>query len=175
MKKAVRIVLIVILGLLVLGFIGIQFVPVVRTNPPVTAPLAAGPAVQAVLRTSCYDCHSNETVWPWYSMVAPVSWLVVEDVSEGRGHLNFSEWADLGADLEPYVAAEIMEEIEDGGMPLAEYVKMHPGAEVTPEEYAILAAWADEFGASTGGDEPDEDDDRDEERPEDDQAPPAEQ
>ena len=156
MKNAVRNTILIIVGLLVLGFIAIQFVPVERTNPPVTATLEADPAVLDVLRTSCYDCHSYETVWPWYSQVAPVSWLVAEDVAEGREHLNFSEWGDLEADLEPYVAAEIMEEIEDGGMPLAKYVRMHPDAQLTEEEVAVIAAWAEGLGAAEDDDGDDE-------------------
>ena len=62
------------------------------TNPPIQQDVAAPPAVAAVLRRACYDCHSNETVWPWYSQVAPISWLLERDVREGREELNFSVW-----------------------------------------------------------------------------------
>ena len=70
----------------------IQFVPVVRENPPITAPLAAQAELAQVLERSCYDCHSNQTRWPWYASVAPVSWLVARDVDRGRHELNFSAW-----------------------------------------------------------------------------------
>ncbi len=87
MKKAL-IILIVIL-------VAIQFIPVDKTNPPVTAELDAAMEIISVFKRSCYDCHSNETVWPWYSSIAPVSWLVTADVKEARKHLNFSEWGNL--------------------------------------------------------------------------------
>ncbi len=84
-----RIIIIVIIVIL----IGIQFVPVSKTNPPVTGEIKAPNDVMQILRTSCYDCHSNEVNWPWYSNVAPMSWLVAYDVDEAREHMNFSEWA----------------------------------------------------------------------------------
>ena len=71
-----------IVGLCV-GFIVIQFVPVNRTNPPVEGDLRAPTEVLSVLRRACYDCHSNETVWPWYSRVAPLSWVIAHDVTRG--------------------------------------------------------------------------------------------
>ena len=77
-------------------FVAIQLVPVDRSNPPVEADLEAPEAVTAVLRTACYDCHSNETHWPWYSYVAPVSWLVAHDVEEARSEFSFSRWEKLG-------------------------------------------------------------------------------
>ncbi len=73
----------------------IQLVPVNRSNPTVEADLEAPEAVTAVLRTACYDCHSNETHWPWYSYVAPVSWLVAHDVEEARSEFSFSHWEQL--------------------------------------------------------------------------------
>ncbi len=72
--------------------IGIQFIPVERSNPPVTQEIDAPSNVLSILKTSCYDCHSNETEWPWYSKVAPVSFLVSADVRNGRKRVNFSEW-----------------------------------------------------------------------------------
>ena len=74
--------------------IGIQFVPVQRTNPPITGEIKAPAEVMHILRKACYDCHSNETVWPWYSYIAPISWTVESDVKAGRSDLNFSEWSD---------------------------------------------------------------------------------
>jgi hypothetical protein len=84
---------IILSGVLVLAvLVGIQLVPVDTSNPPVTADVPTSPEVKAVLRRACYDCHSNETTWPWYSRVAPVSWLIAQDVHEGRAELNFSRW-----------------------------------------------------------------------------------
>ena len=82
------------LGLCV-PFIAIQFVSMNRTNPPVQADFRGSPEVISVLRRACYDCYSNETVWPWYSRVAPVSWVIARDVHEGRAALNFSTWNRL--------------------------------------------------------------------------------
>jgi hypothetical protein len=80
-----------VVGLCVV-FIMIQFVPVNRSNPPAQGDFRGSPEVVSVLRRACYDCHSNETVWPWYSRVAPLSWVIAHDVNEGRAVLNFSTW-----------------------------------------------------------------------------------
>ena len=79
-------------GALAVVLAGIQLVPVERTNPPVESEVAAPPAARAVLRRACYDCHSHETRGPWYAQVAPISWLVANDVQEGRRELNCSQW-----------------------------------------------------------------------------------
>ena len=79
------------LGLLVM-LVAFQFVPVERSNPPVETATAPPPSVEEVLRRACFDCHSHETRWPWYSRVAPASWLVARDVHEARQELNFSDW-----------------------------------------------------------------------------------
>ena len=84
---------IIVVGVLAVIFILIQFIPVDRTNPPVTREVAWDSAETArIARRACYDCHSNETVWPWYSNIAPASLLVASDVRDGRSYLNFSEW-----------------------------------------------------------------------------------
>src|SRR5262245_21993196 len=72
--------------------VGSQLVPIDATNPAVEGDIPAPPEVKAILRRACYDCHSNETVWPWYSRLAPLSWLISRDVHEGRSKLNFSTW-----------------------------------------------------------------------------------
>src|SRR5262245_24374433 len=74
------------------AMVAAQFVPATLTNPPVQGSLQAPLPISVTLRRACYDCHSNETRWPWYSRVAPVSWLVVRDVNLGREEINFSEW-----------------------------------------------------------------------------------
>ena len=123
--------------------VAIQLVPVGRTNPAVTAPLRAPEPVASILRRSCYDCHSNETRWPWYAYVAPVSWLVAYDVEEGREHLNFSEWGGYSEGKRESRAGQMLEEIEEGHMPLPNYVRMHAEARLSPEDVAALRAWAD--------------------------------
>jgi hypothetical protein len=133
-----------ILGLVLAGAVAIQFVPVTRTNPPVTGEIEAPDAVTAVLARSCYDCHSHETQWPWYSRVAPVSWLVAHDVEEGREHLNFSTWTELSSETRAHLTHEIVEEVEEGEMPLKVYLLMHADAEVSAEDLETLRGWAAE-------------------------------
>lgn len=113
----------------------IQFVPVDRSNPPITREIAwDSEATEELARRSCYDCHSNETEWPWYSSVAPVSWLVARDVAEARGHLNFSTW-----DRSSHDPDEIPRMVEDGEMPPGRYTLAHPGARLDEVIRAALA------------------------------------
>ncbi len=132
MKKAFRMILIG-LGILLLVFLLIQLVPYGRNhvNPPVTGePAWDSPVTRSLAKRACFDCHSNETVWPWYSSIAPVSWLVYQDVSEGRSHMNFSQWSS-GRTQEP---GEIAEVIQSGEMPPFQYLIMHPDASLSAAE-----------------------------------------
>lgn len=137
MKHLIRI----LIALAVLA-LSIQFIQPDRTNPEVTADFDGPEPVRAILKAKCYDCHSNETVWPWYSYVAPVSWLVADHVIEGREELNYSEWADFSSSKKQEKAEETYDEIADGYMPLKSYLLAHPEAEVTEEELAIIEDWA---------------------------------
>jgi hypothetical protein len=128
--------------MLVLAGIGIQFIPVSRTNPPVESDIAAPPEVQAILRAACYDCHSNETVWPWYSRVAPVSWLVSSDTAEARGKFNFSTWNRYPAERQAAIKARIIREVGKGDMPPWYYTLKHTGARLDAAQKALLEAWA---------------------------------
>ena len=119
----------------------IQFVPVSRTNPPVTGEIPAPPEVKAVLKKSCYDCHSNESIWPWYSRVAPISWLVVRDVNEARSEMNFSEWNQMTPKAQAHKLKECIEEIEEKEMPLKIYLPLHPEARLSDSDVATLRAW----------------------------------
>ena len=121
-----------IVAALVFLVIGIQFIPVKRTNPAVVSDFDGPPEVKAILKRSCYDCHSHETEWPWYSHVAPVSWLVVHDVKEGREHLNFSNWEPLKDIV--WIHQEICREVAEGEMPLKIYLLMHADAEIYRSE-----------------------------------------
>ena len=119
----------------------IQVIPVSRVNPPVVADLAAPPEVKAILKASCYDCHSNETVWPWYSRVAPVSWLVASDTAEGRQHLNFSSWNQYSLDKQASLRARIAREVGKGDMPPWYYTIKHQDAKLTQGQRTTLASW----------------------------------
>lgn len=137
MTRAQRRFLLVTGGLAVL-FAGLQLVPYGggRTNPPVTGePVWADPRTEALFARSCADCHSHRTRWPWYASVAPVSWLVVHDVEEGREHFNVSAWGVQ----ERNEGEEAAEMIDVGEMPLRAYLLAHPGARLTDEERAELS------------------------------------
>jgi hypothetical protein len=124
-------------------FVALQFVPVPRAvNPPVEEEIVASPAVMGILRRSCFDCHSNQTRFPWYSRVAPASWLVSHDVIDGRDHLNFSTWNryDVGGRAELW--EEILEAVFEGTMPPRKYTPLHPGTRLTAADRATLEAWA---------------------------------
>ncbi len=126
----------------VLVLAAIQFVPVNRSNPPVETEIPAPADVRAVLRRACYDCHSNETFWPWYSRVAPVSWLVARDVREGRKELNFSTWNRYETKRQSKKLKETREEVAEGEMPPWFYVINHRDAVLSAGDVALLNAWA---------------------------------
>jgi len=129
--------------LALVGFALAQLVPVERSNPPVEEEVPAPAPVRKILRRSCYDCHSNETRWPWYARVAPVSWLVAYDVSEARGHMNFSTWNRYDARKRAKHLEEIWEEVEAGDMPLPYYLPLHPDAQLSREDRAAIHAWSE--------------------------------
>jgi hypothetical protein len=142
--------LLVLAGVLLAVFLLIQLVPYgwAKPNPPVTAPAPwTDPEAEAIARRSCYDCHSNETDWPAYSYVAPMSWLVRSDVESGRRAMNLSEWDEETADA----ARDADDEIEDGDMPLPDYLRIHRDARLTDQEATRLAEALDEMGRDDGG------------------------
>ena len=119
-----------------------QFIPVDRTNPPVESRVDAPPEVVAVLERACYDCHSNETVWPVYSRIAPFSWLVANDVHEGRDAVNYTTWGRYSAEKRAELLEETWEEVEEGEMPLPSYVRLHSDARLSDTDRALVRAWA---------------------------------
>ncbi len=146
MYAKIAVYLKIIAAVLIVAFIGIQFVPVERSNPPVTGEIDAPPRVKEILMRSCYDCHSNETVWPWYSYIAPASWLLADDVAEGRAELNFSEWKGYDEKRKLKKFKETREEVEEGEMPQWYYVIMHPEAKLSDADKQALFEWT-----ATGG------------------------
>jgi len=98
------------------------------------------------MQRACFDCHSNETVWPWYSNIAPVSWLVQRDVNGGRRHLNFSEWA-----IPQRHAKDVAEQVREGEMPPWFYLPMHPNARLTnTEKQALIEGVEKSLGPQAG-------------------------
>jgi hypothetical protein len=129
----------IVLGIIILGVtftILLQLVPYGRnhTNPPIVQePQWDTPQTRALVSRACFDCHSNETVWPWYSNIAPVSWLVQADVDGGRQTLNFSEWGTTWLNY-----GEIGEVVAEGRMPPGQYLIMHPEARLNQAEKDAL-------------------------------------
>jgi Haem-binding domain len=117
---------------LVLG-VAIQFIPVETTNPPVERDIPTSPAVKAVLRRACYDCHSNETGWPWYSQIAPISWLLARDVQEGRAELNFSTWNQYSTQQHVKKLQESWKEVSEWEMPPWYYLPAHREAQLSAD------------------------------------------
>jgi len=132
-------------------FVVIQFIP---SNRPVT--IAENPAdlignnevpaqMADMLKNACYDCHSNESKYPWYAYVSPVSYLINRDIREGREHLNFSDWENLEKRTKLKILGEISEVVLDGEMPMKIYPPLHPEARLTDEDRQAMADWADGF------------------------------
>ncbi len=140
-----------VLTVLLVLIVAVQFVPrgTLPGNPPATATIGGPPEVVAILRQSCFDCHSNETRWPFYSYVAPMSWLVVADVAGGRSRLNFSEWEDLRVGFRKRFARKVVERVEAGEMPLWQYRAVHWGARLSPQQLTTLRGWRDELNPPT--------------------------
>lgn len=118
-----------------------------RTNPTVDPEkdihrmLDMQPAVANLLNRACNDCHSNRTNWPWYSRVAPVSWLVVSDVERGRTAVNFSEWGRYSAKEQQKHLKEICNEVTEGEMPALQYTLIHREARLTGDERSAVCRW----------------------------------
>ena len=128
-----------LIALIIFVIIGIQFIPIDRTNPPVQSDIIAPFEIKAVFKKACYDCHSNETNWTWYTKVAPASFLAVKDVNDGRKHLNFSEW-DLNKEAK--VKEEIWDEIREEQMPPWQYKIFHSEAKLSIAEKDLIRNWA---------------------------------
>lgn len=140
MKKKIVISLLILLVL-------IQLVRVDRTNPVVDSQqdfiTLTKPPVEIVslLKTACYDCHSNETNYPWYFSVAPISWWAKDHVNDGRKHLNYSIWGTYKKERQAHKLEEMYSEVEEGEMPLSSYTLVHSDAKLTPEQKTALVNW----------------------------------
>jgi hypothetical protein len=141
-----------IFGALVAVFALLQITNPARTNPPlppggdISATNPPPPQIAAQLRASCYDCHSDETKWPWYGHVAPASWLVVGDVNEGRRHLNLSDWPK-DSERAAKKLERMSEELDYKEMPPAKYTIIHADARLTDDQRKALIQWADDTAA----------------------------
>ena len=137
----------VLLGLLVFLVVG-QVIRLPRTNPPIdpkreigaTIPLT--PAVAEIFDRSCNDCHSNRTVWLWYSGVAPASWLIFYDVHEGRQRMNFSEWDATTPQQHKRSLDRMCPDVTNGEMPSWQYMPLHPNAKLSAADVQAVCDWA---------------------------------
>ena len=132
-------------ALLVVGVAALaaQLITVERSpvSPVTNGDMAAPAQIQALLTRACYDCHSNRTRWPWYSRIAPVSWLVARDVALGRKELNFSEWGTYYPQTRRRKLQWMGRALRERSMPPWDYRLMHPGARLTGAERALLDRW----------------------------------
>ncbi len=147
----------ILLALLVL-FVLIQFVRIDRSVPKYESShdfavvTHAPPQMEQRIKSSCYDCHSYETHYPWYSQVAPVSWFLRKHIKEGRKHLNFSTWGKVKHNTQLHLLEEAYEEVMEGEMPLRAYVLMHGEAKMNEAERKELAEGFKQIYLDMGGD-----------------------
>lgn len=136
------------IGILLVLFILIQFIPFefpqssFDNNTELILFHPSDQEVKGIIKTACYDCHSFETRYPWYSYVAPVKWLVIQDIRDGREELNFSEWEKMEKREQIKMLEEIKEEVEGGSMPLPIYTLMHRDARLSEGQKIKLSEWA---------------------------------
>lgn len=147
MKKVIRISLLVLAAI----FIIIQFIP---NGKPSNQPSPGKDLfeiteipqeVELLLKNACYDCHSQKVKFPWYSNVAPVSWLVARDIKEARENLDFSKWRDVSKKDKLKALDKIGEEVSEENMPMKIYTIMHAEARLTKAERDIVVKWAEDF------------------------------
>lgn len=156
MKKILKYALLVIFfGLIIIQFINRPE----RINEPVTENdiienLNVNAEMAGMLKAACYDCHSNQPRYPWYASVAPMSWSVAEHIEHGRDELNFSEWATFSARRRDHKLEEMIEEVEEGNMPLKGYVIMHKDAKLSDEQIEMLRAWVEQERAKIAAETP---------------------
>jgi hypothetical protein len=135
-----RKIIVVIIFLLV----AIQFIRIDTTSAKVAAATdflnITRPSVEiaAAIKTSCYDCHSSEVVYPWYTKTAPVSWWIKHHVNEGCDELNFSEWGDYSSRRKDHKMKECIEQIQEGEMPMSSYTLMHGNATLSEAQKTVL-------------------------------------
>jgi Haem-binding domain len=156
MKKALKIIVL----LLFVVFVGLQFVRPDFSNPPIvpdqTLEAANIPAdVSQVLKRSCYDCHSNATVYPWYSKISPFSGVLANHIKDGRNGLNFSEWGSYAATRKKRKLRSVCENAESKEMPLNSYLWIHRDAKLSDADIKLICDWTDSavetLSSSEGG------------------------
>jgi len=145
MRKLIKILFII----LIIAFIVIQFFRPDRTSTEtygenhITKKMNVPDNVQQILKRSCFDCHSDHTKWPWYTNIAPASWLVAKDVRNGRTKMNFSEWGKIPESKREARLEAICDNINEGEMPLKEYLLLHGDAKLSQQDKDVLCKWVE--------------------------------
>jgi len=135
----------VVVGILVV-IILIQFIRFEKNDSnseinAITTVMQVPKEVQKIIKTSCADCHSNYTKYPWYSDIAPISWFLTSHVNEGKEHLNFSEWTTYNNNQKKHILKNLKEELKEKGMPLESYLWIHKDAKMTVAQYETMLNW----------------------------------
>jgi len=144
MRKVLKLIVLAVAIL----FTSVQFVRPNQTNPPVDqlqtieAHVRVAPGVAEIFERACKDCHSNQTDWPWYAHVSPVSWFVTDHVDHGRKNLNFSEWSRYDHEQADWLLGAMCMTAERGQMPLPSYTRLHHSAKLSPLDVQTLCAWS---------------------------------
>ena len=141
-----------LLAFVVVAFVAIQWIGPARTNPPIDPSVALEASavplpVGAILHRACYDCHSSETRWPWYSQVAPASWLVIGDVVDARKQMSFSRWRRYNALDRADLLDKVCEQVTKHHMPLWQYTLAHRDAKLSKDEISAICAWTKQEAA----------------------------
>jgi hypothetical protein len=145
MRRLLRPALLIVVVVLV----GIQFVPISNTAPPIDPAqtlerqVAVPANVKAILDRSCRDCHSNETSWPLYARIAPFSWLLASHVRQGREDMNLSEWGQYDAGAARDILVEVCRQVKKGAMPKWSYALVHRSAALSSADVTTLCTWSD--------------------------------
>ena len=135
----------ILLGILVV-IILIQFIRPEKNNSTIetndiTTVMEVPNEVKEIIKTSCADCHSNTTIYPWYNDIAPVSWFLAQHVNEGKEHLNFSEWTAYNKNQRSHILKNLKKELKKHGMPLESYLWIHKDAKMTEAQYETMLNW----------------------------------
>lgn len=129
------------------AFIAIQFIQPVRNKGGQVVPAdfsqvhAVPDSLQLILKNACYDCHSNNTVYPWYAHIQPIAWVMARHIKNGKEKLNFSDFGSNGTRKQISKLKEIVNQIKDDEMPISSYKWMHKKANLTEEEKVLIMDW----------------------------------
>lgn len=128
-------------------FLSFQFIQIDKGNPSVNKKIdynqitQTTPEIQKILKKACYDCHSNEVNYPWYSSIAPISWFIKEHVNQGKEYVNFSEYGKYNRYQKEHINSSLYRVIENKTMPLNSYLWMHKEANLSEEDFILLLNW----------------------------------